>query len=956
MDPLSITASVITVLQAAEAVISICCDYRSAVKGSSWELSRVLEEVRALRNVLRTLEELADKAESPSSDARSRLPALKSLCDPDTGILNKCRTELNNLTTKLTPPEWIGPSGSKRRGLVQALTWPLRKEDTEKALAGIERFKSTINVVVATDQTTSILAIHDNTQDIQTSLSSIYLDTHRQQVLNWLRATDPSSKFYETLKDRQPGTGSWFTNSRVFSKWVHDPNSLLWLHGIPGCGKTVLCSTAIERVLQLHSLSTQKRIGIAYFYFDFKCQDQQVCDAMLRSLVTQLSLQSLDAFKVLDALYSACGSGTSQPSLTMSLKALKDIAEIFTDVFILVDALDECKQPAELLANVENLVTLNIASLHMLVTSRREKEIEDSMSTLLDDEHKLCIRSTLVKDDIRAYVQGRICKDRRLQKWQKPEIHAEIEEVLVGKADGMFQWVKCQLDALRNCLSISDLRKALRSLPKDLDDTYARILQNIVNKGYGNQVATILQWLAYSVVPLSLNEIVDVLTVDMESDPLVDFERRLQDPQDLLEVCSSLVSIRPRNPWEKESLQFAHFSVREFLESPRLYNGPLGRFALDKMRANILIAESCIAYSIHLDSPQISRDRLVICEDYPLDSYAANNWGVHARNARENGRIISLCERLLRSDRPEMPAWLGIFNDYHYFRDSQGRFLPLHYAVRFSLPRIMRKLILEGAHVNPKDERGATPLMWVASSHHERVEDLQFLLDHGAEVNAQSDFGSTALVYASEVGFIQITRILLDNGAAMDTQNLGSMTALAVASAQGNVEIVRLLLDRGASISSPNGSKALVTACSFGRYEIVQILLNRGVDVNAECDVTILSGDFSGTALSRALSKGPYYSIAELLLKYGADVNAQVTLKRRHGVALEHVLAWVGSNPILESEYTERANETSQLDERIIFLLENGADPKLVNTENLDYKARKLYDKVLNERSQKTKA
>ena len=218
---------------------------------------------------------------------------------------------------------------------------------------------------------------------------------------------------------------------------MHESNSLLWLHGIPGCGKTVLCSTAIERVLQLHILTTQKRIGISYFYFDFKHQDQQVCDAMIRTLVAQLSLQSLDASKPVDELYSACGSGLSQPSLPMTLKAFKDTAESFTDVFILVDALDECKELEELLRNVEDMVKSNIASLHMLVTSRREKEIEDSMSTLLDDDYKICIKGTLVKDDIHDYVRGRISKDRKLKKWQKPEIQAEIEEVLIEKADGM---------------------------------------------------------------------------------------------------------------------------------------------------------------------------------------------------------------------------------------------------------------------------------------------------------------------------------------------------------------------------------------------------------------------------------------------------------------------------------------------------------------------------------------
>ena len=106
--------------------------------------------------------ELADKAETPSSDTQSRLTAFKSLCDPDTGVLIKCRTELENLNTKLTTPEWIGPPGSKRRDLVQALTWPLKKGDTEKVLASIERFKSTINIAVTTDQTwVDVVPRHD---------------------------------------------------------------------------------------------------------------------------------------------------------------------------------------------------------------------------------------------------------------------------------------------------------------------------------------------------------------------------------------------------------------------------------------------------------------------------------------------------------------------------------------------------------------------------------------------------------------------------------------------------------------------------------------------------------------------------------------------------------------------------------------------------------------------------
>ena len=152
MDPLSVTASVISVIQAAQAVISICCDYRSCVKGSSWEVSRILEDTRSLRSILQNLEGLADKAEASGSAEQSRLPALRSLCDPDTGILSSCFAELEELTRKLAPPGLSGSTGSKRRGLVEALSWPLKKKDTEKVLDSIARYKDTISIAVHADQ------------------------------------------------------------------------------------------------------------------------------------------------------------------------------------------------------------------------------------------------------------------------------------------------------------------------------------------------------------------------------------------------------------------------------------------------------------------------------------------------------------------------------------------------------------------------------------------------------------------------------------------------------------------------------------------------------------------------------------------------------------------------------------------------------------------------------------
>ena len=263
------------------------------------------------------------------------------------------------------------------------------------------------------------------------------LDTHGRNVRNWLHAIDPHPKYAKTIDDRLPGTGAWLIDNGIFNGWRKGRDSRLWLHGIPGCGKTVLCSTAIENVLEERSMSTDKTIGVAYFYFDFNNRDQQYCDTMLRSVISQLWLQDREDANAVDALYSACGSGASQPSSTMLKNTLKELVQSFVDTFIILDALDECKERKRLMPIIEEMAVWKNSSLHMLLTSRKERDIVESLYTMLHDEQRICIQSALVEDDIRNYVRSRIRSDPELRKWQKPEVQTEIETVLMEKAGGM---------------------------------------------------------------------------------------------------------------------------------------------------------------------------------------------------------------------------------------------------------------------------------------------------------------------------------------------------------------------------------------------------------------------------------------------------------------------------------------------------------------------------------------
>lgn len=252
----------------------------------------------------------------------------------------------------------------------------------------------------------------------------------------WLSAPDSPLNHNDACKKRQPKTGSWFVASPEFSAWKTNPDSFLWLHGIAGCGKTILSSTIIEDVFRhCHLKSTY---AVVYFYFDFNDDEKQLHEKMIRSLISQLSAQSGNASKLLETLFSSCLHGERQPTRHSLLLTLRKMVEEFAETFIILDALDECVERKELLADIKEIAKWKLGKLHMLVTSRREIDIERSLGPLINDHDEVCIQDDLVNDDIRAYVRQRLETDEELARWRsRPEVQDEIETKLMEKANGM---------------------------------------------------------------------------------------------------------------------------------------------------------------------------------------------------------------------------------------------------------------------------------------------------------------------------------------------------------------------------------------------------------------------------------------------------------------------------------------------------------------------------------------
>ena len=159
---------------------------------------------------------------------------------------------------------------------------------------------------------------------------------------------------------------------------------------------------------------------------------------MIRSLISQLAAQCTKQPHPLKSLYSSCDKAARQPKVCDLRQTLRDLAQTFDDTFIIIDALDECKESEQLLGDIRNFVKWQLGGLHILVTSRREGDIKVTLDPLVNENQNIDIQSEVVDRDIRVYVREILQSAQGLRRWRnKPLVQDEIEKALTESANGM---------------------------------------------------------------------------------------------------------------------------------------------------------------------------------------------------------------------------------------------------------------------------------------------------------------------------------------------------------------------------------------------------------------------------------------------------------------------------------------------------------------------------------------
>ena len=224
----------------------------------------------------------------------------------------------------------------------------------------------------------------------------------------------------------------------------------------------------------------------------------------------------------------------------------------------MIDALDECTDRKKTLNWANKLISdinRDAANLHIVVTSRPERDIHETFAAL--DPQSIDVGETNTKDIVEYLNLQMESKFTKYDENTQAKIKLELEKHAEGSyvylvllfffsilADVLmrFRWVALQLAELEKCSSQYEIDVQLAELPEGLDEIYSRILKNI-DKKHRADTKTFLQWLAFCKRPMTIKEIAETITVDFSGKcPAFNQTKRYADPRDVLVRCSSFVS------------------------------------------------------------------------------------------------------------------------------------------------------------------------------------------------------------------------------------------------------------------------------------------------------------------------------------------------------------------------------------------------------------------------------
>ncbi|KAG5802662.1 hypothetical protein H9Q74_011922 [Fusarium xylarioides] len=775
--------------------------------------------------------------------------------------------------------------------------------------------------------------------ELRRTVEEIQKDENREKMLNWLCAVDTSVQYRAAREKYSSGTCNWLIQeSDDFKTWEKESKSFLWLNGKAGSGKSILSSSVIKYLKDQYE--NDPEIALAYYFFSFGNVEQQKVSVMLSSLVRQLCASRPDTPRPIKRFENYMAKG-ERPDIETLETALVSATSGFSAVFIVIDALDECPvldgERPRLLKCLHRIIASMPDNLHIFCTSRAEWDIHIEFDKSLKGPGKAALDLTQnqvgLDRDLHLYIDSVLGTETYC--WWPNDVRAKAKDVLIARADGMFQYLVCQFEVLQHLDSEASVLSALNDLPSGLDETYNRLLLGLDTESKW-QVLGSLKWLALSRRPLHLDEFAEIFIFSPEYVTKIHKAKRLFTPRAVLRQFPSLVTTETKDEWNDEThgrqtniyVRLAHFTVKEYLISERIEQSKAKKFYFTEANAHLYITHCCLSYHLY-QSVQNTGDDV----ELPLKTYAVRNWEFHLELVpRElwTNEVIQLAELALSMRTKSLREILfnGQLRDRWYaYNDRVDNLMqrPYCYTAAIGSLELTKLLLQKGSRTRRFLIQEDLDLALREAAEEGHIEVIRFFLNERTNPNKISGGALQAAAYR---GHLAVINLLLDNGADIDVHHDRFGSALEAAAEGINLTVMRTLLDRGADVREAG----CPMSCLIAAYEkndqndatecthVLKLLLDKGADINKKCTK---HGSALNEAIKAWLREGTR-TFFDFVVSHDVDIELD---DGRDGTPLQAAC-------VCPSDLAGSFVDDSRSKEAVLALLRLGADP---NTQGGEY-------------------
>ncbi|KAK5085748.1 hypothetical protein LTR05_005036 [Lithohypha guttulata] len=666
----------------------------------------------------------------------------------------------------------------------------------------------------------------------------------RTAVLEWLSPLT-FRRLHEEIRDkaiqkddsnqaRTSGeySGRWLLESDTLDDWRSRRIRKLWIHGMPGAGKSVLASIIIDHLLSIsQALPKESSFKVAFLYLSYKEQHSLV--HLLGSIIRQ-AVQDDEKLPdpVLEAFKRSRNRGDEPPTQKDLSIMLADLVQL-KPLYIVIDGLDECHR--ETRASLVKLLQphgFQDLKLNLLISSR----LLDEFETLARGFERVNIRAD--SRDIDIFIDRMFSENAYLEDFrqQDPTLLDDVKVAVRSRCDGMFLLATIHVNLLASKLTLADMRQCLRQLPTDINSTYKLAVERILSQQEEKKklALDIFAWILHSGT-MTLPELQHALSVNPTTrafDPeYLHQETRIRD------VCGGLVTVT------KLDVRFVHYTAQTYFSQH-----------MEELSVNVhaWIVEVCVNYLSMpaLEQPDDREEKVSFADDLWEDPQGSLNTlqihkrygskGSPGRNSRSRTpspaaqKQSSRLNFTTKLERFPFARFAARNLGYHLRKvvdaDSQARLIQLlkdltrARAKRNFLCRLWWTMSLYYAK---REQKITDPELYSSLDKSDLQGDPPTAVTSGGSSGSTPNREITALHVAGYIGWLPLVEVLISEGCELDPVDFDGRTPFIVAVQEGHSNVVGALLEAGASLNltRPAGQDIMLQAAQEGHLDVVTMTL-----------------------------------------------------------------------------------------------------------------------------------